>query len=143
MGKFTATIDAFVARNQPVLRAIQNESVKRVIQGAQLSDDKGGRMRVDTGFLRGSGQMSLNGMPVGPSRKPDDAIKDDPRFEFSASPIALALATAPVGAEIFFGWTANYARYREQQDGFLRVEVARWPTIVDQVTKEMKRRAGR
>lgn len=143
MGKFTATIDTFVAKNRKVLRAIQNESVKRVIQDAQLSDDKGGRMRVDTGFLRASGQLSLNGMPVGPSRKPSDAIKNDPRYEWTASPIALTLAAAPIGSEIFFGWTANYARYREYNDAFLKVAVQKWPTIVEQVTNELRKRVGR
>lgn len=143
MGKFTATIDVFVARNSKVLRAIQNESVEEVIRRAQLSDDKGGRMRVDTGFLRASGQISINGMPTGPSRKPSDAMKNDPRYEFTASPIILALATAPMGAEIHFGWTANYARYREYKDGFLRVAVQQWPSIVDQVTADLKRRIKR
>lgn len=139
MGKFHATIDAFVAKNTKVLREIQNQSVQEVIRRAQLSDDKGGRMRVDTGFLRASGQLSLNGVPSGPSVKPNDAIKDDPRYNFTASPIVVALAAAPIGAEIHFGWTANYARYREYQDGFLRVAVQQWPSIVDQVTKQLKR----
>lgn len=143
MGKFTATIDAFVAKNTKVLRAIQNESIEELIRRAQLSDDKGGRMRVDTGFLRASGQISINGMPTGPSRKPDDAIKNDPRYEYTASPIIIALAAAPTGSEIHFGWTANYARYREYQDGFLRVAVQQWPTIVEQVTAQLKRRIKR
>lgn len=140
MGKFTASIDAFVAKNTKVLRAIQNESVERLIRIAQLSDDKGGKMRVDTGFLRHSGQLSLNGMPTGPARKPSDAIANDPRYEWTASPIAVMLATAPLGSELHFGWTADYARYREYKDGFLRTAVQQWPTIVDQVTKELKRR---
>lgn len=143
MGKFTATIDAFVAKNTKVLRAIQNESIEELIRRAQLSDDKGGRMRVDTGFLRHSGQISINGMPTGPSRKPSDAIANDPRYEYTASPIIVALATAKTGAEIHFGWTANYARYREYQDAFLRVNVQQWPNIVDQKVAELKRRIKR
>lgn len=143
MGKFSATIDAFVARNGKVLRAIQNESVERTIRIAQLSDDKGGRMRVDTGFLRASGQISFNGMPTGPAVKPSDAMANDPRYDWTSGPIIVAIATAPIGAEIHWGWTANYARYREYEDGFLRVAVQQWPKTVAEVTEELKRKVKR
>ena len=43
------------------------------IQGPVAAAGEGGRMRVDTGFLRASGQLSFNGMPTGPSIKPADA----------------------------------------------------------------------
>jgi len=140
MGKFTATVESWAARSELALGAIRNESVKRVIQKAQLSDDKGGRMRVDTGFLRSSGQLSLNGMPTGPIRPSEDAVKNDPRYDFDVSPVVLILAGASLDNTLFFGWTANYAKYREWHDGFLRLAVQQWPTIVNSVTAELKRR---
>lgn len=138
MGKFTATVAAWAAKSEKGMLAIRNESVKRVIQEAQLSDDKGGRMRVDTGFLRSSGQLSLNGMPTGPIRPDQNATPN--QYEFNVSPVVLILASAKLDNTLFFGWTANYAKYREWHDGFLRLAVQRWPHIVDNVTDEIKRR---
>lgn len=138
MGEFTATVAAWATRSEKVMGAIRNESVKRVIQDAQLSDDKGGRMRVDTGFLRSSGQLSLSGMPTGPIRPADDAIKNDPRYD--VSPSVLILAGAKLENTLYFGWTANYAAYREWHDGFLRIAVQKWPSIVNAVVGELKTR---
>jgi len=138
MGKFTATVESWAARSEKALGAIRNESVKRVIQKAQLSDDKGGRMRVDTGFLRSSGQLSLNGMPTGPIRGDENAAPN--QYNYNASPVVLILAGAKLDSTLFFGWTANYAAYREFHDGFLRLAVQLWPNIVNDVTAEIKRR---
>lgn len=149
MGKFTATIDEFIAKSQKRLIAVQRESTKRVINIAQLSDDKGGRMRVDTGFLRASGQLSLNGMPTGPIRPADDAISNDPRyvrdkdFASATSPIALTLAGSTLNNTLYFGWTAEYAKYREWHDGFLKMAVQQWPQIVNEVVKEVRARINR
>lgn len=140
MGKFTATVDSWVSRSKKGLLAVRNESVKRVIQDAQLSDDKGGRMRVDTGFLRASGQLGLNGMPTGPIRPFPDAIANDPRYDFAISPIAVQIAGAGLDNTLYFGWTADYALYREWHDGFLRLAVQKWPTIVASVISEIKQR---
>jgi hypothetical protein len=138
MAKATATVADWVARSKKGLVAVRNESVKRVIANAQLSDDKGGRMRVDTGFLRSSGQLSLNGMPSGPVRGDTDAAPN--QYDFNVSPVVLILASASLDDTLFFGWTANYAIYREYHDGFLRLAVQMWPNIVSDVVAEVKRR---
>lgn len=138
MGKATATVADWVARSKKGLVAVRNESVKRVIANAQLSDDKGGRMRVDTGFLRSSGQLSLSGMPSGPVRGDADAAPN--QYDFNVSPVVLMLAGAGLDDTLFFGWTADYAAYREFHDGFLRLAVQMWPNIVDDVVAEVKRR---
>lgn len=138
MKSATATVASWVARSKKGLLAVRNESVKRLIQDAQLSDDKGGRMRIDTGFLRSSGQLSFTGMPTGPVRGETDAAPN--QYNFDVSPIALKLAGAGLDDTLFFGWTAEYARYREWHDGFLRIAVQKWPNIVDSVVAEVKQR---
>lgn len=139
---FSATVDAFVQETNKRLLALQRESLQRVVDDAQTPVAKGGRMRVDTGFLRASGQASLNGMPSGPDIKPKEAIKH--QFDDGTKPIGnltLVLSEMQLGATFFFGWTANYARYREAYDAFLYGAIQKWPQIVNSVCEEIKRRS--
>lgn len=132
-GSFTAQVDAIVRKTDKRMNALVRESTQRVIDFAQTPVAKGGRMRVDTGFLRASGRLSTNGMPSGPSRNPGMG-------PFKPEVITLKIATLKIGDTIFFGWTAAYAKYREAKDGFLITAVQRWPEIVRDVTAEIKRR---
>lgn len=93
-------------------------------------------MRVDTGFLRASGQASLTGMPTGPGRgSPDGTYPPD------TTSVIVTIANAKVGEDrIFFGWTANYARYRESRDAFLRLAVQKWDQIVSSNVAKAKAR---
>ena len=103
--------------------AVVQTATQSVIEDAQTLTTKGGRMRIDTGFLRGSGQASLNGWPIGPSR-PEDGIGEHDSD--------LVIAGAKLGDAVHFGWTANYARHREELDGFMSLAVARWQVYVRQ-----------
>lgn len=115
--------------------ALVRESTQRVIDEAQTPVAKGGKMRVDTGFLRASGRISFNSMPQGPVR--GDAAK---KYDYDNGPTELALGDFQLGDTIFFAWSANYAGYREAYDGFLSSAVQNWPQIVTQVTSEIKAR---
>lgn len=108
------------------------------IQGPVTAQGKGGRMRVDTGFLRATGQVSLNGMPTGPNRKPKDAAPNS--FRWESSGMQATIKGAELGATIFWGWTASYAPYREAYDGFMYSVLQRWQQIVDGVVAEAKQR---
>lgn len=125
---FTAQVSTWAAKSQKRLRAISNQSTMDVIEDAQLPQAKGGRMHVDTGFLRNSGQVSLNGMPTGPTRGDKNASYDGDAL---ASVAALEIAKAQPGQTIFFGWTANYAQARENKDAFLRLAIQKWQSFVD------------
>lgn len=134
---FTAQVSDFVLKTDKRMVALIRQSVQEVIDDAQLSDDKGGRMRVDTGFLRASGQPSLTGMPSGPGR----GEKGKP-YNWNSNTVEATLANVKVGNTIFFGWTANYAKYRETYDGFLDGALQKWPSIVSRVCAEIKARSG-
>lgn len=130
-GNFSAKVDDFVRVSKERMEAVTKDAIQTLVEDAQLPVAKGGHMRVDTGFLRASGQYSLNGMPTGPSR-PSDGV--------STADTTVMLAKLQVGGRIFFGWTANYAKYREYHDGFLGLAVQRWQSIVDESVRKLKQR---
>jgi hypothetical protein len=129
-GRFAASVAGFGARATQRATAILRESAQRLIEEAQTPTAKGGKMRVDTGFLRASGQASLTGLPYGPSDKSEAPGQFDYTF---------VLAQAQLGGTIWFGWTANYAIYREFHDGFMRSAAQNWQSIVNQVAREASR----
>jgi hypothetical protein len=142
MGKFAAQVDSWVRQTQKRMVAVRNRAVELTIEDAQKPRAKGGRMRVDTGFLRASGQMSLGGMPTGPSRPADDAKPFQYDDGNRVTPVTLILVQASLETKVFFGWTANYARPREAKDAFLRLAVQKWPDFVAQSTQEAKTRVA-
>lgn len=97
MTTFTAQINAFADRTQEKIEAVVKQSAQEVFSIAQTPKAQGGRMPVDTGFLRNSLIASLNGSTVGGG----------------ADAYVLAVAGAELGDTIFAGWTANYARFME------------------------------
>lgn len=122
---FSATVAAFVAATEKRMTALAMQSTQDLIEMVQTPTGKGGKMRVNTGFLRASGQVSLTGMPSGPSR-------NDGKEQFSGGDASIAdFAGFKLGNTIFFGWTANYAKYREAYDGFLISGIQNWQSIVN------------
>ena len=132
---FTATVAKWVRNSEARLDGVHKEATKRTIDIAQTPVAKGGRMRVDTGFLRASGQASLTGMPSGPSRGEKTG-----KYDFNPNAATATIAGAKLGGKIWFGWTANYARPREAKDAFLRMALQQWPATVNAVVAELKRR---
>lgn len=128
-------IDGIIAATDKRLLALTRQSLQDVINDAQTPVAKGGRMRVDTGFLRASGQPSLNGMPTGPARGDPDGT-----YTYDGASVTLTLAKLEIGQTFFFGWTAAYARYREAYDGFLEIALQKWTKIVERNTEEIRQR---
>ena len=139
-GQLTTQVEEIVAVSEKRMIALMRQSLSDVIDNAQLATAKGGRMRVDTGFLRASGQASLNGMPQGPSRGEltDRHAYDDGN---GANPnVDVRLGELELGGVFYFGWTAAYARYREVFDGFLEGALQHWPRIVAFNTETIRER---
>lgn len=124
-------LEAIALVTEKRMTAVMRASLQDLIDNAQTPTAKGGRMRVDTGFLRASGQASLNGMPTGPERgeRTERHAYDDGNSGLDQS-IIVTLGKLTIGATFYFGWTAAYARYRELYDGFLEGAVQHWPRIV-------------
>ena len=97
MTTFTAQIKAFTDRAKEKMDAVVKQSAQEVYSIAQTPKARGGRMPVDTGFLRNSLVAELNGGTVAGG----------------ADAYTLAVAGMELGDTVFAGWTAEYARHME------------------------------
>ena len=134
---FKATVDDIISTVDARMTAVVRESVSRTIDIAQTVEGKGGKMRIDTGFLRASGQLSLTGMPTGPVR---GELTEKNSYTADPTVITLELGKFKLGATLFWVWSADYARVREAYDGFLESAVQKWPQTVATVCEEVKAR---
>lgn len=137
---FDTAIDKFVINSNARMLAVVRQSISDVIDDAQTPKEKGGKMRVDTGFLRASGVAGVNSMPTGGlkgrRRKPGEVGKPLPDYAkeekyTEGAAINRAIAELKIGDVFYFGWTARYAKYREAYDGFLESALQKWQTHVD------------
>ena len=133
---FASDMNKHLGRYEKRIMAVTRASIQDVVNRAQEPTAKGGRMRVDTGFLRASGGAALNQMPSGPTSA-DDAVSGGSQ---TGQPLAVALARMKPGDSLYWGWSANYARPREFKDGFARGAAEKWPEIVDSVANQAKAR---
>lgn len=138
---FAAQIDAWVRKSQDRTKAVLQESAARLIEDAQTvgpsvknpSNGAGGKMPVDTGFLRASMAVSFDGMPSGPNR-------GDPKqaYAYDDAQVTLKLAGVEVGKTIYAGWTADYAIYAEERYGFCRSAAQNWQNHVSAAIADAK-----
>lgn len=139
-----AQVDAWTKKSTARVTAVVQESTQRLIEQANTvgpsvanpTGGAGGKMPVDTGFLRASMAVSFDGMPAGPSRGgPKTAYPYDSEY-------VLQLTNFTPGRTIYAGWTAEYAIFAEERYGFMRSAAMNWQQIVDEVAGESKARFG-
>lgn len=120
MSKFTAQVDAWVRKTEARLNAVVKGSAQDLIADAQQPVAKGGRMPVDTGFLRNSLQSSLLGSTT----------------LSGADSYVAVVAGMEAGDVAEFGWRAEYAQHVEYgargRPGrlFAGGAARKWPQIV-------------
>lgn len=141
---FNAVIDKVVADTKEKMLAVVKNSIQEVVEDAQTPLAKGGKMHVDTGFLRSSGQAQLNQLPVGQTEGRERAEGEVGVLPEYATPdkvdyILPILAKMKVGDTFYFGWTARYAQIREVYDGFMESAVMNWRQIVDGQIRRLKK----
>jgi len=134
MADFGQQVAAHAERYKKRMRAVAKESVQQTVAIAQQPRGEGGRMRVDTGFLRASIAGNVGSMPSGESENPGGAFN----YEGTATSVALLKWNPELGETLYIGWVANYSKYRESQDGFLRGSVELWPRTVNEVAQKVK-----
>lgn len=129
----TITIDEWVLKAVGRLETVAKTATQSVAENANLHTGRGGRMRIDTGFLRNSITGKQGSMPTGVS---------DPKTEGQgdATAIEIEIARWDISKPFFVGWSANYAAAREIKDGFLTVEVQNWQQHVDEAIRQAKAR---
>lgn len=144
----TQQVAAFKKKYESRLKATARLAVEDTAALAQKTTGEGGHMRVVTGFLRASIQAALGGMPTGAAINTSSAAgkpREWPEGTFtSGSDISVVLLRwdPTKRAPIFVGWTANYARPREFEDGFMRLAVQRWDQTVDAAAKRVRAGLG-
>ncbi|CAM3779314.1 HK97 gp10 family phage protein [Litorimonas haliclonae] len=133
MNDFDAQVDEWIAKSERRIEAVFKIATQELFYGVLKPAREGGRMRIDTGFLRSSFQASI-GQPV---------LRLEPRPDGEASftpdtgAISLTINQADLGQTIFGMFTANYARPREYGsrgkpgDGFVLTNAARWQSFVN------------
>lgn len=141
---FDAVIDKIVADTEEKMLAVVKNSIQEVVEDAQTPLSKGGKIHVDTGFLRSSGQAQLNQIPVGQTEgreRADGEIGVLPEYAVpdNADYILPTLAKMKIGDVFYFGWTARYAQIREIYDGFMESAVMKWKQIVDGQIRRLKK----
>lgn len=147
---FSAQVHEVVRRSSRLMTMVAQEATSDLIEAAQTPKGKGGKMPLDTGFLRASGRLSLSGMPAGPTRP---ASKVAPKIKGlrgaakrsheakrakTYAPDSVNLGGFTLGQTIFFGWTAIYARRQEFYNGFLSSNVKQWQSFVDGAVRKLR-----
>jgi len=126
---FQAQVSKHVLDYKGRLESVFKESAQDLIRQAQQPVAQGGRMPVDTGFLRNSLVSGLNG---------STALS-------GADSYVMAIAGAEPGDTIHAYWTAHYARYVEYGARgrpprfFARGAAQDWPRIVRENAAKVKR----
>lgn len=140
--KFEAVIDNFVRESKEKMLLVVKESIQDVIEEAETPIQKGGKMPVDTGFLRNSGQGALNTMPVGEIRGRRRLAGETgvlPEYVKNSDFLSPVIGKMKIGDIFNYGWTAIYAQTREIYNGFLGSTIMNWQQIVNNNIRKLKK----
>ena len=139
---FSVKFDKIIANVKDNMFAVFKDSVQDLIEEADKPEKEGGKMRVDTGFLRSTGSGAINVVPRGESvgRKREEGeigvLPEYSTYNFKSSLQSLLLKMKPEDT-LYWGWSANYAQYREFFDGFLISACQNWKAYIDKNTRRL------
>jgi hypothetical protein len=128
MSQFQAQIDDWVKTSEARMSAVVKTSAQKMGEEVTKPIPQGGRLPVDTGYLRASFSASVNSIPSGAGGT-----------KFAMSPIVLAIAKLKIGDRLIMGFGASYAKYMEARYAFVRSSVQNWPQYVKHSVSEVKR----
>lgn len=141
-GSFTAQISGWVTETKQRMEAVVKQSASDVIEIMQTPVAKGGNMPVDTGFLRSSLIVSLDGPRPTYRENPFTQAGAAPSWDMSVADIKIA--SAGLGKPIWATYTANYAGHvhygANGRPGRLFVDLAaqKWVSIVHGNVRKLK-----
>ena len=115
-------LDQWALKSSDHMEAVAKQAIQDMTDDIQRPRASGGRMPVDTGFLRNSAGASLGGSP---------ATGD-------LSSLEGALINMQIGDTYTFGWGANYARFMNNKYGFLSLPVQDWNNYVYRAVQKVK-----
>lgn len=126
-GTFSAKIAAFATDTEKRIGDVVRESALLVDQELARPKDAGGNLPVVSGNLRASRAASTIGMPP--------VLWRQKEFNGNDASIAAVIMGAPLGASIWIGFQAPYARKVEEKHGFVRLAAQRWDQIVEEAVR--------
>lgn len=127
--KFSAAVDDWIKKSERLTHAVMQESVQAVVNEAQTPIAKGGRMPIQTGYLRNSCTANIGGMP----REGDNG---------GDAQIANTLVSWKPGQTLYIGWVASYSRAMNVKYGFLSLAAQNWKKHVDATVRNLRSRRG-
>lgn len=113
-----ADVRRFNSSAVALLTRARNRTVMGVVNEAQRPVGAGGRMPVDTGFLRRSIRAAIG-------KAPDES---------SGSPLSV-LSFARLDQDVYIGWHAEYAWFQELRKGFMRGALSNVQRHADAATR--------
>lgn len=130
---FSAQVNEHIRKSKARMEAVVKTAAQAVVNDASTPVAKGGRMPVDTGFLRNSLSAAIGTMPQGPS---------DPMVEGQGDldAVSLVIANMKAGQTLYMGWSAAYSRPMEARYGFRDAAAQKWQQHVNAAVEEAKRR---
>ena len=138
--KFEALVDKWVADTEKNIMAVIKNSIEDLVDEASVPVKSGGKMPVDTGFLRLSGTGAVNQMPEGEGRGRNRNLGEIGVI-YQSNPtgaIKPMLIKFEMGDTFYFGWTAIYAPLMNIKYGFLDSAVQNWSDIVANNVRKLK-----
>lgn len=137
---FDVEIQNFVNKTKENLLNVLKNAIQEVVEEAETPVEKGGKMRVDTGFLRHSGVAKLNELPRGETegrKRNKGEVGVLPEYKMEDNFLSKVLVDMKLGDSFYFGWTAKYAPIREIYDGFLETATDNFSKYVEKQSKRL------
>ena len=125
------TIGEWAAKSQARLDAVWKTAAQDIAKEVQTPRAKGGKMPVDTGFLRNSFAADVNKVPSGNGNS-----------AYTSGPISIVINRAKISDTVVFGFAAQYSIYMEARYSFLRSASQNWQQIVDKSAQKVRARVG-
>lgn len=141
MATFSADVDDWIRESEARVETVLKMATQELFYGVLKPVREGGRMRIETGFLRSSFTVTLNAPMTRAVPRPDG----DATYSVDTGAISLVINQAEIGQTIYGVFAANYARPREYGsrgkpgDGFVMTNAARWQDYVDEAVLAVRR----
>lgn len=142
---FSAKVDAWVKKSKSAMENVFKQSVQDVIIEMQTTDDRGGNLPFDLGFLRSSLRITLNS-PASGLQKREGAEGDYKWAEETA--FTLTILGAGIEDSIYAVYLADYAMHQEYGTKYMPgkhfrdLAVQNWQNIVSRNVEAAKRMVG-
>lgn len=136
VGNFSASVGNWAKQAPERMTAVFRQSVTALAFEVVKTKNEGGHMPVLTGNLRRSLLASTESMPSTKATKDNNKNAGDAGTV--GSQVALVAATLKMGQTFYLGFQANYARYAEANNGFVRLTAQKWQSIVRKTATAVK-----